>query len=147
MAGVLSLLSAAVAWFIGVGSDDREVEPLCPDVDGDGRCDDVDITGQVVEVNGAVFTVGEKGDVVRLGDWNCDGRATVALLRPESGALFAFDGWSPAEDATIEGEYVGRYGGAVSIVEQTECGPIFVEHPDGTQVDTSASSGASAEGD
>ena len=138
LAGVLALVSAAVAWFIGVGSDDVEVEPLCADVDGDGRCDDVDITGQVVEVNGAVFTVGEKGDVVRLGDWNCDGRATGALLRPESGALFAFDGWSPAEGATIEGEYVGRYGGAVSIVEQTECGPIFVEHPDGTQVDTSA---------
>ena len=29
-----------------------------------------------------------------MGDWNCDGVATVAVVRPGSGEVFVFDGWA-----------------------------------------------------
>jgi hypothetical protein len=47
-----------------------------------------------VSVAGARWTVGEPGDSVLVGDWNCDGIATVAVLRPASGEVFVFDGWA-----------------------------------------------------
>lgn len=54
----------------------------------------------VVEESGEVrvgrqrWTVGAAGDVVVIGDWDCDREPTPAVLRPGSGAFYVFDGWA-----------------------------------------------------
>ena len=36
--------------------------------------------------------------MVAVGDWDCDGSATSAVLRPATGDVFLFGGWSPDAD-------------------------------------------------
>lgn len=53
----------------------------------------------VVERDGAHYAVGEAGDQVEVGDWDCSGRPTVALLRPRTGEIFVFTAWAePGRD-------------------------------------------------
>lgn len=63
------------------------------DHDGDGCPSPVRVEGGVVEVDGVRYGVGEPGDVLAVGDWDCDGTATVAAVRPSTGEVFVFDGW------------------------------------------------------
>jgi hypothetical protein len=44
----------------------------------------------IVALDGARYRVGLPGDVALSGDWDCDGRVTIALLRPATGELFEF---------------------------------------------------------
>ena len=67
--------------------------PLRADVDGDGCPSPVAWSGNVLEVEGHRYRLGEPGDTVVLGDWDCDGRDTPALYRP-GGAVFFYDGWA-----------------------------------------------------
>jgi hypothetical protein len=50
--------------------------------------------GRIIVAGGHRFEAGIAGDRVAVGDWNCDGVATPALLRPSTGALFMFDSWA-----------------------------------------------------
>ncbi|HUF33487.1 MAG TPA: hypothetical protein VMN58_09805 [Acidimicrobiales bacterium] len=59
------------------------VRPTPPD---DGPDDE-----HTLEIHGGRWVVGEHGDVVVLGDWNCDGRRTPALLRPPDATVWTFD--------------------------------------------------------
>jgi hypothetical protein len=47
------------------------------------------------ESDGATFEVGESGDIVVTGDWDCDGRRGAALLRERTGEVFVFDVLAP----------------------------------------------------
>ena len=53
------------------------------------------------------WDVGEPGDVVVTGDWNCTGVDTVALLRPSTGVVYVFPDWNddavPATLGTVDG--------------------------------------------
>jgi hypothetical protein len=51
----------------------------------------------VVELGDQRFAVGAAGDVLALGDWDCDGAATPAVLRPSTGSVFRFDRWATAD--------------------------------------------------
>ncbi|MCP5027019.1 MAG: hypothetical protein GY929_12115 [Actinomycetia bacterium] len=86
--------------------------PACPaiegtgaDIDGDGCLDWVTIDGTLVTSAHAVWEVGAEGDLIVLGDWNCDGMATPAALRPTTGAVFVFESWvdrTPTSIAPVE---------------------------------------------
>lgn len=60
------------------------------------------VTGEVVAADGLVgtatgtFRVGRAGDRAATGDWDCDGRPTLLLLRPGTGEVFHFDRWASA---------------------------------------------------
>lgn len=58
------------------------------------------------------YQLGEPGDVLVVGAWDCDGRQTPGLYRPDSGEVFLFDGFAgdggqldsrPAEDSGVTG--------------------------------------------
>jgi hypothetical protein len=70
------------------------------DVDGDGCPDAVSVVGERIEAVVAgervTFTVGDPGDQVLIGDWDCDGRATPGVFRPAAGAFFTYGSW-PAD--------------------------------------------------
>lgn len=76
--------------------------------------EDTDFRDGVLRAQGARYELGQAGDVVVQGDWSCAGRPTVALLRPATGQVFAFDGW--AEDGRdVVGRNVGRFPGATDL--------------------------------
>ena len=57
-------------------------------------------TGAVLEHGGRRYVVGAPGDFVQTGDWDCDGQATPAIVRPSTGHVVLFDAW-PAPDQSI----------------------------------------------
>jgi hypothetical protein len=65
--------------------------------------DPIEVEGNEVRVGERRWRVGNEGDVVVVGDWDCDGRATPAVLRPASGRLSVFDEW-----ADVGGELTAR---------------------------------------
>jgi hypothetical protein len=51
----------------------------------------------VADVGGRLRTyrLGRHGDVVVVGDWDCDGVSTPGLYRPGTGEAFEYDSWDP----------------------------------------------------
>lgn len=102
-----ALASAIVVFVVGIllmpPWNSPDVEPSPPPVPGDvgavaGSVSD-ELTGGVLTVDGARYSVGQAGDAVAIGDWACTGRPTPVLLRPSSGELFVFDDWAePGHD-------------------------------------------------
>jgi hypothetical protein len=84
------------------------------DVDGDGCPEALAVDGGGVSAGSARWTLGEPGDVVAVGDWDCDGRAAPALLRPATGDVFVFPGWA-AEGEPVTVEARDRLPSAVAI--------------------------------
>ena len=66
------------------------------DVDGDGCTEAVTVANGVVEAGGDRWLVGAPSDVVTVGDWDCDGTATAALVRPATGEAWLFEAWPAA---------------------------------------------------
>ncbi len=73
---------------------------LPADVDGDGCAESVAVVDGTVTAGGLTLQLTiERGDLVRLGDWACQGRTTVAVLR-RGGRIEVFDEWAtPAQPA------------------------------------------------
>lgn len=76
-------------------------EPAGPDVDGDGCPDEVVLDGRTARIGSVAVDLGDEGDLVALGDWDCDGIATPALLRPGTGEVFVFPEWSLREPLEV----------------------------------------------
>jgi hypothetical protein len=81
------------------------------DLDGDGCTERVTWRDGTLVVAGAAYRLGVAGDVLRFGDWDGDGIATPALLRPSTGAVFAFDAW-PAPGRPLVAHPVAHVAGA-----------------------------------
>ncbi len=94
-----------------------------------GRAD-----GNRVTVGSRTWQVGNEGDEVALGDLDCDGRTDVALLRPDSGDVFIFDGFAePGHD--LRATPSASEPGAVHLTAVTGpdgCATLRVTFPDGT---------------
>jgi hypothetical protein len=54
----------------------------------------VRIEGDTVVAGGVRYSVGEPGDHLAVGDWDCDGTTTVAAVRSSTGEIFLFGGWA-----------------------------------------------------
>jgi hypothetical protein len=81
--------------------------PLVGDPDGDG-CDTAASwsAGVLTVALGpgdapARVAVGAVGDVVLLGDWDCDGDDTPATYRPATGVVTTWDGWGTAPPRSV----------------------------------------------
>lgn len=96
---------------------------------GGGCAAEVQVDGTLAEVDGVVFQIGQPGDVVALGDWDCDGAVTPALVRPATGAVFAFTAW--AGDAPLEVPALAVVPGARSVAA-AGCGRLAVATSRGT---------------
>ena len=103
----------------------------CAGREGDGGCEEITVDGRIVDVGEDSFEVGHPGDVVRVGDWDCDGRQTVVLLRPSTGDVFAFPGWAEAR-RPLDGERVATVAGATDLRAGLPCGPPEVVLGDGS---------------
>jgi hypothetical protein len=84
------------------------------DVDGDGCPEALVVGGGTISAGPIRWTLGQPGDLIAVGDWECDGQAAPALLRPATGDVFVFPGWA-AEGAPVTVEARDRLPGAVAI--------------------------------
>lgn len=109
--------------------------PTVADLDGDGCGEEVELSDGVVSSAGRRWQVAAPDDVVTIGDWDCDGTATPAVLRGGSGELWVYDRWAELGhdvDATL----AGVVPAAVSVrtvttsPDATGCDRIEVVHPD-----------------
>lgn len=74
------------------------VEPTAPSVVWDSGTARLEVR----RPNGvAHYGLGQPGDEVELGDWDCDGVATPLLRRPSTGEAWRYDGW-PTADHPVE---------------------------------------------
>lgn len=114
--------------------------PTAADVDGDGCPDAVRIEGQRVTVGPTTWVVGRSGDSLAVADWDCDGRATAAALRRDTGEVFVFDRWVDTDaeltvptSATVAGAHRlvavddDGDGCAQLTVERTDLPPLSVD--------------------
>lgn len=108
-------------------------EPTGPDVDGDGCPEAVALDGRIAQVGSVTVELGEDGDLVTLGDWDCDGVATPAVLRPATGEVFVFPEWSL--DDAVEVAPVDVVPGATGISAGPggACPSPVVATPDGAR--------------
>lgn len=74
--------------------------PLHADVDGDGCADALTYHDGVLSGGGRRWTLGQTGDVVVAGRWDC-GPSALALLRPATGEVFRVDGWATADHDVV----------------------------------------------
>ncbi|MDQ1402565.1 MAG: eukaryotic-like serine/threonine-protein kinase [Actinomycetota bacterium] len=113
--------------------------PLRADVDGDGCDDGLRFDAGVLQAEGspARWAVGQPGDVVATGLWGCAPSATLALLRPATGEVFAFTGWAGAGHATTAA-MLDRVAGAMGLrsadVDGDGCDDLVVTRPSGDPV-------------
>lgn len=94
-----------------VSSASREAI-TCPRLDR--SCRPLRHAGTVIDVNGREFSLGQVGDVVVLGDWDCRPPATPALLRPGTGTIWLFRDWAGL-DRPVGGQFLARVRGASSL--------------------------------
>lgn len=98
----------------------------------------VSVEGTTVSIGDRRWAVGVEGDVVIVGDWDCDGAPTPAVLRPGDGSLYVFDRWA-GEGEAATARKIGAFQGAVTAVA-AGCGSAIVTTAGGEQrrVETAA---------
>lgn len=107
--------------------------PIVADLDGDGCDEEVVVVGGIVSSGGRDWQVAAAGDVVTLGDWDCDGVDTPALLRGNSGELWVYSRWAEGDDqvpAALAGVVPGATSARTAASEDTGCDRIEVVHAD-----------------
>ena len=85
--------------------------------------------------NGRQYALGQAGDIVVAHDWNCDGLATPALLRPETGDVAVFALW-PTPDQAIVADSVTTVSGATRfiIADNEPCPELRLQTPSGSRL-------------
>ncbi len=74
---------------------------------------------------------GRGGDVIVIGDWDCDRQPTPAVLRPTSGIVAVFDTWA-AGDRTETARVLTAVPGGTDLVAGSTCGRLEVRRADGS---------------
>jgi len=115
-AACLALVGVVVASRGSVPEPMAAPAPRCPavagpsaDVDLDGCREAVTWSDGVLQAGAARFAFGAAGDGWAVGDWDCDGQPTPALLH--AGSLAVFDTW-PGPGAEERGRPVAAVPGA-----------------------------------
>lgn len=95
----------------------------------------VRVEGTTLIVGDRRYEVGEPGDLVVVGDWDCVGGVTPALLRPSTGEVFVFGSWPIAGEVSVR-PAARVPGGAAPQVEPGAggCSTLAVRRADGTRV-------------
>ena len=106
------------------------------DPDGDGCPSPVSVADGAVDVGGVRYAVGEPGDLLGVGDWDCDGAATVALVERASGRVFLFDRWAgPGDDVSVASSAVVPEPTGIEVVGDQACDVLVVTGADGTRTE------------
>jgi hypothetical protein len=95
----------------------------------------VPVADAVLTAGGKRYRVGQEGDEVLVEDWDCDGEATPALLRPETGEVFVFTRW--VDEGSLAVEPARRIAGATALIGELRdgaCPTLAVRTSEGARV-------------
>ena len=96
---------------------------------------EVDSAGAVLEHGGRKYAIGAEGDLVATGDWDCDGDATPAIVRPVTGDVVLFDGWpGPGETLSMPVRWNVETPVGVEVVHHDSCDLLRVLTASGSQL-------------
>jgi hypothetical protein len=70
--------------------------------------------GGLLTVGGVRYSVGQRGDIVAMGRWQCRPEQTLALVHPATGQVFVFSGWPSTGHRTTSVE-VGVVSSVVAL--------------------------------
>lgn len=102
--------------------------PTAADLDGDGCPDPYRIDDTTIRALGRTYEVGRVGDHVQVGDWDCDGRSTVGVVRPSTGEVFLFDGWDLADGpVTVRAADVVDGAQRLRVGTEPACLPVAID--------------------
>jgi hypothetical protein len=93
------------------------------------------VEGGILVSKGRRYQVGEEGDHLLLGDWQCEGVLTPAVFRPSSHEVFVFDRWTV--DSPLSIRPVAVVAASVALVSGREgdgCPVLGVRTADGDVV-------------
>ncbi len=79
----------------------------------------------VLEHDGFRYAVGQSGDSAAIGDWDCDGAETAAILRPHSGQVYLFDTW-PTDSETARVTPLTIPNSTATLDAGTDCGRLVL---------------------
>lgn len=103
------------------------------DLDGDECPEAVQVHGTTVSAGSVRFRIGRQGDRLTIGDWDCDGQVTPAVVRPSTGEVFLFPGWAGrTQDVTVRPAAVVEGVTGPAATAGAGCGPLRVRTVDGT---------------
>jgi hypothetical protein len=111
-------------------------DTLAETTDTDAHVDD----RRIIVLGTQRFEAGVGGDRVAVGDWDCDGVVTPAVLRPATGSLFVFDGWA-TEGKDVSIAPTRTIAGGVDVVARDHgngCSTLVVVRDDGTEEEISS---------
>jgi tRNA A-37 threonylcarbamoyl transferase component Bud32 len=103
-----------------------------PDVDGDSCPDPVELEDRVAIVGTVRVELGQPGDEVALADSDCDGVATPAVLRPDTGEVFVFPEWDLDEPTEVGAATVVPGADRITAGDG-ECPAVIVTGDDGVR--------------
>ena len=105
--------------------------PRCP---GQDCPTDGEIVGNLIRRGDHWFEAGRSGDHVSLGDWDCDGVDTPAVVRPSTGEVFVFDHWAtPRKPTTVAPvAVVPKAMSLETVTTASGCAPPRVRLADGS---------------
>lgn len=126
---LLAAVLAGTALTTGHGSrGEPPVRPRAPDTSTTSTTPDPVLDGGILHTpDGRSFRIGQPGDVLLLGDWDCDGSRTAALYRPSTGEVFIFDTW-PSDGPLSSGwpEPSGVRHGLATVSDRSGCDRVVV---------------------
>lgn len=94
-----------------------------------------DVPGIELVHEGRRYGLGADGDQAVVGDWDCDGVPTPALLQFGSGVIAVFDAWpDPDEPLTAAAVDVAPDATAIEAVEQDGCHRLRILEPAGSRL-------------
>lgn len=75
------------------------------------------------------FEIAEPGDVVVLGDWDCDGSQTPGRYEPATGRVYLFDGWASESRELLSrpARETGIRDGRPGVVSEGGCDDLVIE--------------------
>ncbi len=118
---------------------------VCPPVTGtavklgDGCAQAVQVHDTAVQIGSARFRIGRPGDRVAVGDWDCDGQATPAIVRPATGEVFLFTSWAGEGNEVTVAPAAIVSGATAPIDRQPQrCGPLRVRRSNGSEATISS---------
>ncbi|HUP87201.1 MAG TPA: hypothetical protein VM143_16220 [Acidimicrobiales bacterium] len=92
----------------------------------------VEVVGNEIRSGGHRWSVGAPGDLVAVGDWDCDGQPTPAVARPGTSQLFVFREWATGAATTAAAAGPSIPGDAVAIAaDPSGCGRAAVRRAGG----------------
>ena len=92
-------------------------------------------TGVLLDHAGRRYSVGRDGDLVVMGDWNCDDLATPAVLRPGTGEIALFDRWpDPRQTIATTAGWVIDGARRISVQPTRQCDRLRVHTEDGSRL-------------